>query len=111
MKRILPFLLSLPAVSAADDAALTIGLIGGIFFLIFIIFIISILSTIFWIWMIIDCATRSNFMQDNDKVIWILILVFTGFIGALVYYFAIKRNLDQKHKRHKHKTVKHKKRK
>lgn len=49
-----------------------------------------VVSVVFWIWMIIDCAQRK--MKDNDKVVWILILIFLGSIGALVYYFVVKRN-------------------
>ena len=41
----------------------------------------------FWVWMLIDCATKEP-SEGNDKVIWILVIVLTGWIGALVYYFA-----------------------
>jgi len=51
---------------------------------------ILLLITIFWIWMLIDCA-KKDFIGSNDKVIWILILIFTGIIGAIIYYFIIKR--------------------
>ena len=39
----------------------------------------------FWIWMLIDCATKEP-SQGNDKIIWILIIVFTHWIGALIYF-------------------------
>ncbi len=39
----------------------------------------------FWIWMLIDCATKES-SQGNDKLIWILIIVFTHWIGALIYF-------------------------
>ncbi|MBI1175907.1 hypothetical protein GC207_00550 [bacterium] len=48
---------------------------------------ISLLGTIFWIWMIIDCATKES-SEGNDKIIWILIILFTHIIGALIYFFA-----------------------
>jgi len=48
-----------------------------------------VVSVVFWIWMIIDCAQRK--MKDNDKVVWILILIFLGTIGATIYYFVVKR--------------------
>jgi nitrate reductase gamma subunit len=44
----------------------------------------------FWIWMIIDCATNEP-STGNDKVVWILIILFTHIIGALIYYFARRR--------------------
>ncbi len=72
---------------AAETAPFVIfGLFG-----LLILFIISLVlaSTIFWIWMIVDCAQRK--MKDNDKVVWILVLIFLGILGAIVYYFVIKR--------------------
>jgi hypothetical protein len=40
----------------------------------------------FWIWMIVDCATNEPSI-GNDKLVWIIIIVFGHVIGALVYYF------------------------
>jgi prolipoprotein diacylglyceryltransferase len=62
-------------------------MIGGL--LIFpILFLFVILFIILWIMMLIDAATR-KFSNDNDKIVWILIIIITGFIGALIYYFII----------------------
>lgn len=52
-----------------------------------VIFSIGILVTIFWIWMIIDCATNEP-SEGNDKVVWILVVILAGWIGAAIYYFA-----------------------
>jgi hypothetical protein len=43
-------------------------------------------SFAFWIWMIIDCATNEP-PTGNDKLVWIVIIVFTQIVGALIYYF------------------------
>ena len=40
----------------------------------------------FWVWMIIDCATREP-AEGNERLIWILIIVLAHWIGALIYYF------------------------
>jgi len=48
---------------------------------------IGLLLIIFWIWMIIDVATNEP-SEGNEKLIWILVVVLVGWIGALVYYFA-----------------------
>lgn len=45
--------------------------------------------------MIVDVAKR-KFKDENDKVVWILIVVLTGIIGALIYYFVIKRKDKKK---------------
>jgi hypothetical protein len=57
------------------------------FLLIFFgVFVIGVLGTLFWIWMLIDCAINEP-SQCNDKVIWIFIIIVTHFIGGLIYYF------------------------
>ncbi|MBL7076369.1 MAG: PLDc_N domain-containing protein [Kiritimatiellae bacterium] len=48
---------------------------------------IGIGGTIFWIWMLIDCATKEP-SEGNDKLIWVLIIVLTHWIGALIYLLA-----------------------
>jgi len=47
-----------------------------------------------WIWMFIDVITRdeNNFgsaISENAKVIWLLIILLTGYIGAGIYYFFV----------------------
>jgi formate hydrogenlyase subunit 3/multisubunit Na+/H+ antiporter MnhD subunit len=64
----------------------------GILLILGIIAIITIpiLLSIFWILMLIHCATR-EFKNKNDKIVWILIIIFLHIVGAMVYYFVIKR--------------------
>ncbi len=45
---------------------------------------VGVLGTVFWIWMLIDCATREP-STGNDKVVWILVIALTHWIGALIY--------------------------
>ena len=59
-------------------------MIAGAFLLLFATFAIA--GTVFWVVMIIECATREP-SGGNEKLIWILIIIFTHWIGALVYYF------------------------
>jgi len=49
------------------------------------LFLIGILGTAFWIWMLIDCATKES-SQGNDKIVWIIVIALTHFIGALIYF-------------------------
>ena len=44
---------------------------------------IGIGGTILWIWMIVDCATKKP-SEGNDKLVWILIIVLTHWIGAFI---------------------------
>jgi hypothetical protein len=39
----------------------------------------------FWVWMLIDCATRES-DQGNTKLVWVIIILFANFLGALLYY-------------------------
>ena len=73
--------------TGAATAGAAIGIFMLFFFIIWIVVIIlGILGLIFWIFMIIDVVKR-QFKNDNDRIIWILVVVLTGWIGAIVYYF------------------------
>jgi|HubBroStandDraft_3_1064219.scaffolds.fasta_scaffold1394846_1 hypothetical protein len=43
-------------------------------------------ALVFWIWMVIDCATQEP-DTGNTKIVWIIIIVFMQIIGALIYFF------------------------
>jgi hypothetical protein len=57
-------------------ASAVVGLISGIFWLVF---------TVFMIWMIVDCALYES-RVGNERLIWIIIMVFVPYVGAIVYY-------------------------
>ena len=59
-------------------------MITGLFFLIFLA--VGILASVFWIWMLIDCATNKS-LDGALKIVWILVILFTHLIGALIYFF------------------------
>jgi hypothetical protein len=54
-------------------------------------FIIGLIVTVYWIVQIVDCL-KSDFTGHN-KIIWILVLIFLGPLGAIIYSFVGK---DQK---------------
>ncbi|MEP0935479.1 PLD nuclease N-terminal domain-containing protein [Leptolyngbya sp. NM2-A1] len=43
----------------------------------------------FWIWMLIDCATQEA-PEGNTKIAWVIIILFTNFLGALIYFLVRK---------------------
>ena len=55
------------------------------FVVMMLFFLIGILGTVFWIWMLIDCATKES-NQGNDKIVWIIVISLTHFIGATIYF-------------------------
>jgi len=67
---------------------LGIGIIELLLISLFILFLIL------WVWMLIDCIKRPDdkfaYGGNYAKIIWILVIIFTGFIGALIYYFLIR---------------------
>lgn len=60
------------------------------FAILFYVFFIALALTMagLWIWMIIDVATREP--EGNDRLIWLLVVLLAGGIGALIYFFARK---------------------
>ena len=60
------------------------GMVACVFFAIFSI--IGLAAFAFWIWMLIDVIKKCP-SADNKKVIWVLVVIFLGIIGAAVYYF------------------------
>lgn len=47
--------------------------------------VIGVLTTVFWIWMLVDCATQEA--NKEERVIWVVVIALTHFIGALIYFF------------------------
>jgi len=48
--------------------------------------LLGILVFVFWIWMLIDCLQNSR-LQSTEKIVWVLVILFLHFLGALIYYF------------------------
>ena len=62
-------------------------LFSGLFFIVIFVVAISLLSTAFWIWMTVDCIMNKR-LSDMQKALWVVLILFTHFIGALIYFFA-----------------------
>ncbi len=61
-------------------AGLGIFLLLGVF---------GIAATVFWIMMLVHAATH----DIKDKAMWIILMVFTGIVGAVIYYFVVKKKM------------------
>lgn len=55
---------------------------------IFPLILAAALLFVFWLIMLIDSITR-KFKDSSDKVIWVIINVFLGLLGSLIYYFVV----------------------
>jgi uncharacterized membrane protein len=67
------------AATAAAGSALAIGAGLLIFF-----WILGIAGFILFLWALID-VIRRQFTNPNDKVLWIVLIIFIGVIGPLLY--------------------------
>ena len=43
------------------------------------------LGTVFWIWMLFHAILNKG-LSNTEKIIWVLVVFFLHFIGALVYF-------------------------
>ena len=48
---------------------------------------VSLAYLAFWVWMLIDCI-RNKSLNDDERIIWTLVIVFTHALGALIYLLA-----------------------
>jgi prolipoprotein diacylglyceryltransferase len=51
--------------------------------------ILFIIATIFWIKMLIHCI-KNPALNDTQKIVWVLVILFTHLIGALIYYILVR---------------------
>lgn len=48
--------------------------------------ILPLLLFAFWIWMLVDCLINQK-LKGSEKVLWVLLMIFTSMIGAIIYFF------------------------
>ncbi len=56
---------------------------------------IGIAGVVLWIWMLVEVLTRET-DEGNNRLIWALVIVFTHWVGALIYVLARRRERVQK---------------
>lgn len=44
------------------------------------------LTLAFWIWMLVDVVTKEP-SEGNERLVWLLVVILLGFLGALLYFF------------------------
>ena len=68
----------------------------GLFVLLF--GVMALAGFAFWVWSLVDAIQRSDAEWEQagqNKLIWILILIFLGFLGALIYLFVARPRLEE----------------
>ena len=65
----------------------TAGLTTILVFL--VVIVISVVFIGFWVWMLIDCIKNEpDNTGTNEKIIWVVVIALTGWVGGLIYLFA-----------------------
>ena len=87
----------------AASSAIGTGVAGlmGIFVCLYVLaFAAGIFFFVVWIIALVDCAKRENLEfpspSENSKVLWILIVVLAGGVGAIIYYFLVMKKMPRK---------------
>ncbi len=54
-----------------------------------VILLALLLATVFWIWMLVDCATSKN-LDGTNKAVWVIIICLASCLGAILYFFIVR---------------------
>ena len=65
-----------------------VAVLGAVFFIPLVL--MGILFFVFWLITLIDAITR-KFKEGYEKILWVLVIILTGIIGSLIYYFVVYR--------------------
>jgi hypothetical protein len=57
-----------------------------------LIVLLALLGSAVWIWALVDCLLHEP-AHGNSKLIWIIVIVFTHFIGAVLYLLRRPRRM------------------
>src|SRR6056297_47925 len=55
---------------------------------------LSVLSFILWIWAVVECSINEP-SHTNDKIVWIIIIIFVPLLGAILY-LSIRKQIRKK---------------
>jgi hypothetical protein len=64
------------------------SIIGGVIGLLTLLITaaVSLAVFAFWLWMLIHAITNKG-LQDAEKIVWVLVIIFLPFIGSIIYFF------------------------
>jgi hypothetical protein len=87
--------------AAVGTAAVGFAGLMGVFVCLYVLaFAAGIFFFVVWIIALVDCAKRENMdfpsPSENSKVLWILIVVLAGGVGAIIYYFLVMKKMPGK---------------
>lgn len=62
----------------AGDAAWGMGA------MMFVMAVLALLAVVVWIWALVD-AIRNPGLDDTMRIIWVIVILFTWILGAIIY--------------------------
>ena len=62
--------------------------------LVLILFMLIISILLFWFWMLADCIHK-KFKHHRSMIEWFIIIIFVPVLGALLYYFLVKKKHEK----------------
>jgi hypothetical protein len=68
-------------VAELEDGKMSFSILPGLLLLAGIV----LGGLLFWVWVLIDCATNEA-SEGNTKLVWVLIILFVNLLGAFVYF-------------------------
>ncbi len=63
------------------------GIISGALGLVLVLAggLLALAVFVFWIWMLVHAITNKG-LRDAEKIIWVLVVIFLHFLGAVLYF-------------------------
>ncbi len=68
------------------------GFLGVGFAVIGALVILGVVALVFWIMMLVHAISK----PIDQKPLWIIVLLLFGIVGAIIYYFAVKKNFTNR---------------
>lgn len=85
------FMYTYPSTGGSDSS----GLFGVFIIAVWCSLVIfSLFVSVIWILSIIDIIKRDNWKNENDKILWLLLVIFVP-IADLYYYFFYRKTLNK----------------
>jgi len=86
------------AIATGSTVALGLAVIWICFIVVF--WLIGIFLFVVWIMMLVDCVKRDNSEFPNagesTKTMWLLIIILASGVGAIIYYFVVRKKMPRK---------------
>ncbi len=86
------YLFTADTTTGGEEASALLGLMFMCFWCGISIFALA--TTVIWVLSLIDIVQRDNWKNENDKIIWLLLVIFLN-IASLYYYFFYRKQLDR----------------